>query len=278
MYLAGGATVTPVGSSMQQMDFATVQGHDETRIAAAAGVPPIIVGLSEGLEAATYSNYGQARRALADALLWPLWGSFADTVGQVVTVPGNARLWIDASGIAFLREDAADIANILYVKSEAINKLFMSGFDPDSIVDAIEANDLTQLVHTGLPSVQLQPGAVAPLPSVAAPNALPAPAQGKLPAPAQTKLPNQPETPKENSVRLLEPFLQREVHIHEAPIDVHPASVTVEAAQITVEPAAVTVQPQINFAAPPRLIRETTFIKDEAGEIIGSRETEREAD
>jgi hypothetical protein len=33
----------------------------ETRIAAAAGVPAIIAGFSEGLESATYSNYGQAR-------------------------------------------------------------------------------------------------------------------------------------------------------------------------------------------------------------------------
>jgi hypothetical protein len=58
---------------MKQIDFKVTQGHGETRIAAAAGVPPIIVGLSEGLEAATYSNYGQARRRFADVTMRPLW-------------------------------------------------------------------------------------------------------------------------------------------------------------------------------------------------------------
>ena len=53
LYLGGGADAKIIGSNMQQLDFKTVQGHGETRIAAAAGVPPIIVGLSEGLEAAT---------------------------------------------------------------------------------------------------------------------------------------------------------------------------------------------------------------------------------
>ena len=47
---------TVVGADMKQVDFKDVQGAGETRIAAAAGVPPVIVGLSEGLQAATYSQ------------------------------------------------------------------------------------------------------------------------------------------------------------------------------------------------------------------------------
>jgi phage portal protein BeeE len=61
MVLGGGATATVVGADMRQIDFKVTQGHGETRVAAAAGVPPIIVGLSEGLEAATYANYSQAK-------------------------------------------------------------------------------------------------------------------------------------------------------------------------------------------------------------------------
>jgi phage portal protein BeeE len=53
------------------------QGAGETRIAAAAGVPPVIVGLSEGLQAATYSNYSQARRRFADGTMRPLWRNAA---------------------------------------------------------------------------------------------------------------------------------------------------------------------------------------------------------
>jgi hypothetical protein len=47
MYLAGGANATVVGSKLE--DFKTVKGHGETRIAAAARVPAVIAGISEGL-------------------------------------------------------------------------------------------------------------------------------------------------------------------------------------------------------------------------------------
>jgi hypothetical protein len=50
-----GADVTVVGANLKDIDFKNVRGGGETRIAAAAGVPPVIVGLSEGLAAATYS-------------------------------------------------------------------------------------------------------------------------------------------------------------------------------------------------------------------------------
>jgi hypothetical protein len=56
-----GADVKTVGADLQQVDFKQVQGAGETRICAAARIPPIIVGVSEGLDSATYSNYGQAR-------------------------------------------------------------------------------------------------------------------------------------------------------------------------------------------------------------------------
>lgn len=215
MYLAGGAVPTVIGANMQQMDFKVTQGAGETRIAAAAGVPPVIAGLSEGLEASTYSNYAQARRALADATMRPLWRNFAGSMERIVTPPGGSRLWYDDRDIAFLREDEADAANILYVKSEAINKLFMSGFDPDSIIEAIESGDLTLLEHTGLPSVQLQPGQIAPLPTEAPPQALPAPAQAKLPAPNGKALIGQPtngKNGKQASARILEPWLPGERH------------------------------------------------------------------
>jgi phage portal protein BeeE len=44
LFLAGGADIKTVGADMKQIDFSNVQGHGETRICAAARVPPIIVG------------------------------------------------------------------------------------------------------------------------------------------------------------------------------------------------------------------------------------------
>lgn len=160
IFLGGGADITVVGSDLKQVDFKQVRGHGETRIAAAAGVPPIIVGLSEGLEAATYSNYGQARRAFADITMRPLWGLMADALASVVPVPGGARLHYDDRDIPFLQEDVADEAAIQETQARTIRTLVDGGFTPESSVAAVMNGDMTMLVHTGLYSVQLQePGA-----------------------------------------------------------------------------------------------------------------------
>ncbi|MFF2009165.1 phage portal protein [Streptomyces sp. NPDC058195] len=167
LYLGGGADVTVVGSDFKQLDFSSVQGAGETRIAAAAGVPPIIVGLSEGLKAATYSNYGQARRRFADGTIHPLWQNAAGSFGHLVRPPGGGtsgavRLWYDARDVPFLREDARDAAEIQGVQSRTIRTLVDAGYTPESVMAAVTASDWSLLVHTGLFSVQLQrPGEAA---------------------------------------------------------------------------------------------------------------------
>jgi hypothetical protein len=61
LHVGGGADATVVGANLAEVEFSATQGHGETRIAAAAGVPPVIVGLSEGLQAATYcGTYNEA--------------------------------------------------------------------------------------------------------------------------------------------------------------------------------------------------------------------------
>ncbi|MEU2181239.1 phage portal protein [Streptomyces thermolilacinus] len=168
MYLGGGADVTVVGRDFQQLDFATVQGAGETRIAAAAGVPPIVVGLSEGLKAATYSNYGQARRRFADGTIHPLWQNAAGSFRRLVRPTGPAasgavRLWYDARGVPFLREDRKDAAEIQGIQSRTIRALVDAGYTPESVQRAVDAEDWSLLAHTGLFSVQLQkPGGDAP--------------------------------------------------------------------------------------------------------------------
>jgi phage portal protein BeeE len=157
IYLGGGADATVVGANLGQIDFKTVIAAGETRIAAAAGVPPIIVGLSEGLSAATYSNYGQARRRFADGTMRPLWGDMADSMSAIIKVPGGSRLWYDDRDISFLSEDMKDRADIQQVQATAMRLLVDAGFDPDSVVKAVVADDMSLLSHTGLLSVQLLP-------------------------------------------------------------------------------------------------------------------------
>lgn len=153
-----GADATVVGSNLKDIDFKNVRGGGETRIAAAAGVPPVIVGLSEGLAAATYSNYGQARRRLADGTAHPLWQNIAGSLERVVPPPSSSsRLWYDATDVPFLREDEADAANIAAVRASTVNTYVAAGFTPESAVQAVDAGDINLLVHTGLTSVQLLP-------------------------------------------------------------------------------------------------------------------------
>lgn len=160
-----GADATVVGTNLRQLDFKQVQGAGETRIAAAAGVPPIIVGLSEGLEAATYSNYGQARRRFADGTIHPLWQNAAASLEPMLASPGSGvRLWYDSDNIPFLREDEGDAAAIQATRAGTISTLISAGYTPDSVVRAIEADDFRLLEHTGLFSVQLQAPGTNPTP------------------------------------------------------------------------------------------------------------------
>jgi hypothetical protein len=171
LFLGGGAKPVPVGSDLAQIDFKSVQGAGETRIAAAAGVPPIIVGLSEGLASATYSNYGQARRAFADLTMRPMWRSFAGSLAQIIDVPPDAELWYDDTDISFLQEDVKDAADIISVNGATINGFLREGWTPESAMAAVIAGDLSLLVHRGpeFLSVQQQPVVTAPPPQIEAP-------------------------------------------------------------------------------------------------------------
>lgn len=188
LHLYPGADATVVGANLKDIDFKQVRGGGETRIAAAAGVPPIIVGLSEGLESATYSNYSQARRRLADGTAHPLWQNLAGSLEVLFSKPrpvrGDVRLWYDASDVPFLREDEKDAADIAATRAQTISSYITAGFEPDSVVAAVEANDLGLLTHTGLFSVQLQPAGL-PEPPPAEAMLPPAEAMPAIEAPAK---------------------------------------------------------------------------------------------
>lgn len=189
LFLGGGATPKVIGADFLQMDFKVVQGAGETRIAAAAGVPPIIVGLSEGLGSATYSNYAQARRHFANGTMSWLWQNMAGSMASIVPPPRNAELWYDKRDIPFLQQDETDAASMRQVEAGTINTLITAGFAPDSVVDAVMSGDFSRLKHLGLYSVQLQPpgllgepGGPAKAPAPAVPAVKPAVPNGKPPA------------------------------------------------------------------------------------------------
>jgi len=157
LFVAGGADVTVAGANMQQLEFRGTQGAGETRLCAAGGVPPIIVGLSEGLASATYSNYAMARRKFGDHWARPQWRSACAALANITDVPGGAELWYDDRDIAFLREDQKDAAEIASTRASTINVYITAGFTPESAVAAVVNDDERLLVHSGMVSVQLQP-------------------------------------------------------------------------------------------------------------------------
>jgi phage portal protein BeeE len=159
LYMTPGADATVVGRDMKQLDFKVVQGAGETRIAAAAGVPPVIVGLSEGLQGSSLNagNYGQARRRFADGTMHPLWQNAAGSFEHLVPPPGPAqRLWYDSRDVPFLREDRDAAAKIQQAQAATMRLLVDGAWKPESVVAAVDAEDWGLLEHTGIPTVQVQ--------------------------------------------------------------------------------------------------------------------------
>lgn len=159
LYMTPGADATVVGNNMVQLDFKVVQGAGETRIAAAAGVPPVIVGLSEGLQGSSLNagNYGQARRRFADGTMHPLWQNVAGSFQTLVPAPRPAtRLWYDSRDVPFLREDRDAAAKIQQAQAATMRLLVDGAWKPESVVAAVDAEDWGLLEHTGIPTVQVQ--------------------------------------------------------------------------------------------------------------------------
>lgn len=157
LHIGGGADVSVIGTEMKS-DFRAIQGAGETRIAAAAGVGAIIARFSEGLagSALNQGNYAAAKRQFADMTLRPLWRTAAASLSKLVPPPRpNVRLWYDARDVEFLKEDRNDAATILQTTAQTISTLVTAGYTPESVITAVETNDLKRLVHSGLYSVQL---------------------------------------------------------------------------------------------------------------------------
>lgn len=159
MYLAGGADVTVLGAHLNQLDFQTTQGHGETRIAAAAGIHPVLVGLSEAIKGTPLAigNYQAAKDMFGEVFLRPMWASLCASYQVLVGKYRGAELWYDDSNISFLRQDRQAEADFQTSQATNINTLVMAGFTPESIIKCCVGGwDLKKLVHSGLLSVQMQ--------------------------------------------------------------------------------------------------------------------------
>jgi phage portal protein BeeE len=173
-----GVSVEVVGKDLGQIAYKDVTGAGETRLAAAAGVPPIVAGLSEGLQGSSLNagNFDAAFRRFTDITMRPLWRNAAGSLATIIAVPGGAELWYDDRDIPALRANIKSQAEVQVLNAQAMRQLADGGWEPDSVVSAIVAGDWKLLDHTGKLSVQLQdPDAEPePIPPELAPEAEPA--------------------------------------------------------------------------------------------------------
>lgn len=165
LFLGGGVDPKVIGTDVANLDISDTQGAGETRLAAAAGVPAVVVGFSEGVKGGSSlnaGNYSAARRRFADGTMRPLWHEAAGAMSAVVNIPTGCRLWYDDRDVSFLQEDVKDAADILQTQASTMQILVNSGWTKDSIKAAMTAGgDWSLLADSGMNSVQLQPPASA---------------------------------------------------------------------------------------------------------------------
>lgn len=80
--LEGGATWTKMGLSLNELDFGNLWPRLETRVCMAFSIPPIIVGSKAGMDAATYSNYAQAKESYYDEMVVPECAMIGNTLAH----------------------------------------------------------------------------------------------------------------------------------------------------------------------------------------------------
>ena len=150
LILDQGADLVAVGNSMQQIDFTSVMGLGIERILAAAGVPPLLIGL-ESIKGAGKS-YQEVIRRFGDLTLRPLWRSLCGALEPLVPdLPTGSRLWVDTSSIAALQDGEQVRAQVTLIRAQALLALGQAGYDKMSAVDAIEAGDMGQLKVADVP-------------------------------------------------------------------------------------------------------------------------------
>jgi phage portal protein BeeE len=177
LVLDEGADLTIVGQDMVGSAFDALQAAGETRVCMAAGVPPVVAGARQGLEASAIGEYQVALRAFVDLKIRPNWRGFCGALQKLVQTPAGAQLWIDTTDVSALQQGEQDMAATAQVQAATIVQLVMQGFTADSAVAAVTSGDMVLLKHTGAASVQVQPGS-SPAPGSPAPAPDNAPQEG----------------------------------------------------------------------------------------------------
>jgi len=127
--LARGLKYTPIVPTFDQMSFDTLDERNESRILAALGVPPILVGARVGLTHSTYSNYAQARLAVWEDTLIPEAQMYETELVNALS-GGGAFPGFDYSKVPAMQERAL-------TRVTAFQALFNSGYPRDQAAQIV---------------------------------------------------------------------------------------------------------------------------------------------
>ncbi len=113
LLLEGEGVTAEILSPLKDLDWPGFSAMTETRICAAFGVSPLLVGVRVGIEHSTYSNYEIARRALYQDTLVPFWKMLgAVFTRSLLRQEGEETLEVrfNLDNVKALQEDATERA------------------------------------------------------------------------------------------------------------------------------------------------------------------------
>ena len=160
VYVSSGTDVNVVGSNMVDLDLKQLTGAFEARITVRSRVPAPLLGTREGMQGSALNagNYQQIRRLWADSWFTPYADMWCAAFEQIVPSPrAFVELTFRRDRVLFLQEDEKDAAEIAAMRASTIRQLIDAGYEPATVVEAVDTDDLTKLTHTGLAPVQVQP-------------------------------------------------------------------------------------------------------------------------
>jgi HK97 family phage portal protein len=125
LFVSGEGAAIEQSAPLSDLDWPGISNLSETRICAAFGVPPIIIGLRAGLEHGTYSNFEQAIKVFFEGTVAPLWSMLGVTFTRgLLRDEGESnraiRVHHDTKDVKALQEDQDK-------KIDRANKAFSGG-------------------------------------------------------------------------------------------------------------------------------------------------------
>jgi HK97 family phage portal protein len=119
-----------IGMTFDELGFDVLDARAESRVLAAFGVPPILIGTRYGIAHSTYSNYEQARAHFWQDVLVPELRMFEDDDRRLLTWADGATVYYDLSVVPALQADMPPLV-------QAAHTLWTMGVPPDQAFAAV---------------------------------------------------------------------------------------------------------------------------------------------